>query len=56
MKSSRTPRFQVRTLQAICEVAGAAAIAGAGFLIWLPLGLLIVGAALVLVGNMKVGK
>lgn len=54
MAQARATR--TRTAQTACEATGAVLVATACFLIWLPLGLLIVGAALVLVGNLKVGK
>jgi hypothetical protein len=47
---------KTRTIQTACEAAGALAVATACFMIWLPLGLFVVGAMLLLVGNAKVGR
>lgn len=53
---AQTKQSRARTVQSLCEVAGAVLVATAFFLAWVPLGFLVTGAMLILVGNMKVGK
>lgn len=55
MTTPSRSKVSVRLLQLLCEMLGVVAIATAAFLIWLPLGLLVIGAWLVLLGNAKVG-
>lgn len=46
----------VRLLQALAEVAGGLTVAAACFMIWIPLGFLVLGVGLLLLGNVKVGS
>lgn len=56
-RGSKSPSpSRVRTVQSLCEAAGAVLVATACFMIWIPLGVLVVGATLVLIGNLKAGK
>ena len=55
MTTPSRSKFNLRFLQLLCELLGVLAIASAGFMIWIPLGFLVIGAWLLLVGNAKVG-
>jgi len=53
----RTPSTARRTyqIQLFCEILGALAVIAGCFMIWLPVGFLVTGAALILAGNARVG-
>lgn len=53
----RTPSTARRTyqLQLLCEILGTLAVVVGCFLVWLPLGLIVSGAVLVVAGNVRVG-
>lgn len=46
---------RTRLLQILCELIGVIAVASAAFMIWIPLGLLVMGAWMIIVANAKVG-
>lgn len=54
MRSPSTAR-RTYNLQLLCEALGALAVVVGFFLVWLPLGVLCLGAVLIVAGNIQVG-